>query len=357
MARSKSNNRRSNKTNRKPQAYRTKNQASPATETETPTDGEVLTFDDTKIDPTGDQSQNGDEIHLENTPQTTDEIESNDQLQPADEIESIKDLQTLLLESLMSDDRDSSGSQVTPDDDSLEKPLGCEKDDLVSSLINVQLSEFKGQLDETLIRIEQKYDLLIQRLDHMTRERDESNQISKNGTDNGHTKKSASETKPGKSISSNSESSSGLSWESQKRKMLAEFGMADDLQDESLSEDSQDIACDKIDESEADGESMIKDKSGSDAIYDSIAKLEGAEIDSEIIEQLKEELTGKLREAEVELSINRAKLSQEWANLEQMKSELEQREAALSSKYQTAISSGKPGLLDRFTRHLSTKKS
>ena len=84
---------------------------------------------------------------------------------------------------------------------------------------------------------------------------------------------------------------------------------------------------------------------------------------SENIAALKKELTSKLREAEMELSINRAKLSQQRASIEQMQADLERREAALEAKLEHAKKNGggaavessgekKRGLMDRWKRHL-----
>ena len=72
------------------------------------------------------------------------------------------------------------------------------------------------------------------------------------------------------------------------------------------------------------------------------------------IEVLKEQLTSKLRDAEVELSINRAKLSQQWASLEQRQFEIAQRESMFANKYgKMDEPAKKQGLLDRLSRHLS----
>ena len=74
------------------------------------------------------------------------------------------------------------------------------------------------------------------------------------------------------------------------------------------------------------------------------------------IEVLKEQLKSKLREAEIELSINRAKLSQQRASIENMQADLERREAAVEAKLEQAkktTSSGeKKGIMDRWKRHL-----
>ena len=78
------------------------------------------------------------------------------------------------------------------------------------------------------------------------------------------------------------------------------------------------------------------------------------------VDGLKEQLTAKLREAEIEMSINRAKLSQQRASLEQMQADLERREADLEAKLAQAKTSKpvpahnekKRGMMDRWKRHL-----
>lgn len=90
-----------------------------------------------------------------------------------------------------------------------------------------------------------------------------------------------------------------------------------------------------------------------EALHDSIENIEAG--DSPEIDNLKELLSSKLRDAEVELSINRAKLSQQWAALEERQFELEKREAHLESRYGEVDDSTKKkmGILDRLSRHLS----
>jgi hypothetical protein len=146
------------------------------------------------------------------------------------------------------------------------------------------------------------------------------------------------------------------SWESRKRKMLSEFGM-------STEEIEQIVPVGKTNGPAATATNNTLERAAPnpekfEALHHSIETLDKIDygIQSEEIDQLKEQLTAQLREAEVELSINRAKLSKEWAALEQKASELSQREAALKSKYTDVESTSKSGLLDRITRHLSRKK-
>ncbi len=83
-----------------------------------------------------------------------------------------------------------------------------------------------------------------------------------------------------------------------------------------------------------------------ESLHDSIDNISAA--DAEAIENLKEELTSKLRDAEVEFSINRAKLSQLKAELDGKQVELERKAAALEEKFGGLNSPAKTsGFLDR----------
>ena len=78
-------------------------------------------------------------------------------------------------------------------------------------------------------------------------------------------------------------------------------------------------------------------------------------VDSAAIQKLKEELNAKLRDAEIEISIERAKLSQQQADLEERMVEVERREKSLSRNSSEAQESAK-GMLNRMARHLGMSK-
>ena len=81
------------------------------------------------------------------------------------------------------------------------------------------------------------------------------------------------------------------------------------------------------------------------------------DLQSEKIEKLKKQLTSQLREAEVELSISRARLSQQQSSMEQKVTELDRREEILKRKIsQWQSTQKKSGLLDRWARHLTFRK-
>jgi hypothetical protein len=143
------------------------------------------------------------------------------------------------------------------------------------------------------------------------------------------------------------------SWETRKRHLLSEFGLSSDEIEQIIPESKKAVPTSVA---TAVGYGQAEDQA-LEALQSSIQTLDKiqAEFSSQEIEQLKEQLTAKLREAEIELSINRAKLSKEWAALEQKLAEVAQREAALKSKYCEVESSTNNGLLDRISRHLSRK--
>jgi hypothetical protein len=141
-------------------------------------------------------------------------------------------------------------------------------------------------------------------------------------------------------------------WESRKRKMYAEYG-----EELPATMKKSENTVDPSDVDTANGDSCEGDELASlqESLHDSIESLD--EVQAEEIEELRSQLTEKLREAEVELSINRAKLDQRKAELERRQTELDRREKSLNSKY--ANVNGAPqkmGVLDRLTRHLGVRK-
>jgi len=70
------------------------------------------------------------------------------------------------------------------------------------------------------------------------------------------------------------------------------------------------------------------------------------------IERLKEELHEKLRLAEMELSISRAKIIQETAQLEDQRHELEKLAAQITPPTPSPKNGKKPSMLDRLSRHM-----
>ena len=142
-------------------------------------------------------------------------------------------------------------------------------------------------------------------------------------------------------------------WDRRKREILKEHGF---LAEEETEDSGGDSVDEEGDQREPPRAGIEEEDENLHALQDSIQSLE--HIGDEEIEALKAELTAKIRDAEVELSINRAKLSQQWAALEQKQFEVKQREAALHDKYgDIQPSKKKRRLIDRLSRHLSNKSS
>lgn len=138
-------------------------------------------------------------------------------------------------------------------------------------------------------------------------------------------------------------------WQKQKEAMLAKYGI--DPEYRPLDEPS--AQAEKEKETVPELESAAAQKLG--VLHQTINSISPE--DKDAIEQLKRDLNSKLRDAEVELSINRARLSQERAELEQKQSELEHRTADLEAKLRakacdTDDQNKKGGFMNRFTRHL-----
>lgn len=140
-------------------------------------------------------------------------------------------------------------------------------------------------------------------------------------------------------------------WHKQKRAMLAKYGIDPEyrpLEDNAVPSVSKALQ-ENVVESETASSTQLEE------LHETIENISPA--DSEAIEKLKKELNKKLRDAEVELSINRAKLSQQKAELEQRQAELEQKNADLEARLKSAQENGgnsgkKEGIMSRFARHL-----
>jgi hypothetical protein len=223
--------------------------------------------------------------------------------------------------------------QQTPGAQGLEQESACQRLEATAAKIESRLEQlwngFAANLDTRINRLLQVLDRMPQRL---------------------------TETRVDLKVSAREANSSGVpaeaTWESRKRQMLSEFGMTPDEIDQHIPNQKQAKAVNEKSNLAANVDSVALE-----ALHTSLETLDKIDsgIRSEEIDRLKEQLTAQLREAEVELSINRAKLCKEWAALEQRATELNQRESVLKSKYSDAKSANKHGLLDRITRHLSRR--
>ncbi len=141
-------------------------------------------------------------------------------------------------------------------------------------------------------------------------------------------------------------------WDTRKRKMLTEIGL-------STEEIEQIIPPSRSSALPDEASLRLQRDTGAHCVAVHIPEPIESVQSSEEIEQLKEQLNEKLREAEVELAINRARLSKEWASLEQQKATLVQREADWRSRQTSGDGSSaantKKGILDRFARHMTKR--
>lgn len=222
--------------------------------------------------------------------------------------------------------------------------------DYVESLVdtneqNASENSFLAEL------IEEKFEQLTDRLHQQVSEMFES-LASKLGSDAIDSRKTTSDsartttvtfTEPESDSVDEEEALNQLSaWDRRKRELLAEHGHPlEPLKSKTVKSPTPDRGLDEASQDEE-----------MDALHESIESI--SNIDAEEIEVLKDQLTSKLRDAEVELSINRAKLSQQWASLEQRQFEISQRESMFANKYgKMDEPAKKQGLLDRLSRHLS----
>ncbi len=136
-----------------------------------------------------------------------------------------------------------------------------------------------------------------------------------------------------------------LDWEAKKQAIYQEHGMMGDRPEQNESEPTSGYGA-----AEEDGPKSRGDHPGFSADLDTMAI---PDKDRQEIERLKAELHEQLREAEVELSISRAKIVQETAQLEEKRHELEKLAAQTIEPSSASPAEGKkPHLLDRLSRHM-----
>ena len=143
------------------------------------------------------------------------------------------------------------------------------------------------------------------------------------------------------------ESDPASDWQKQKQAMMAMYG------GESETTESQDATPAEVNASQPQADAPDSSDSGT-AVNEAPGSTEETSVD-----ELKAELNSKIREAEVEMSINRARLMQERVEFERAQAELERRAAKLEAKL--AANSGDDdasadesdeGIMGRFKRHL-----
>ena len=134
-----------------------------------------------------------------------------------------------------------------------------------------------------------------------------------------------------------------LDWEAKKRAIYKEHAMADEVSDLIRPTPSSELTQAVNDtRNELDEIHQCDNLNGS---------LEINEVDHQEIERLKTELHEKLRLAEMELSVSRAKIIQETAQLEDQRHELEKLAAQIPEPPNTQENK-KRSVLDRLSRHM-----
>lgn len=144
-------------------------------------------------------------------------------------------------------------------------------------------------------------------------------------------------------------------WQEQKQAMLAKYGFESETPEPSAAESP---------EPEAGKAEVEADKAEADT---PAADNPPASTEEATVDELKRQLNSKIREAEVEMSINRARLMQERVEFERAQAELERRAATLEAKLaaskgnqeggdnSSAAEGTNNGLMGRFKRHLGNK--
>ena len=249
------------------------------------------------------------------------ETKSKTSAAPKDQAHADRVAETLAnVERLLSQANDSSSSNAPDWSQAFEASLEKNQNRLSS-----QLDQFTKRFEKQLNDLEQT---ISKRLDS-----ESIAQINAQGTD---------QSNAGAKAEASGESESD--WERRKRKMYADYS-----EDPSTTKDKSKKT--KPANSDDGDELTSLQKS----LHVSIESLD--EVQAEGIDELRAQLTEKLREAEVELSINRAKLDQRKAELERRQTELERREKSFESKYDNVNGTPqKKGVLDRLTRHLGVRK-
>ncbi|MEE2826395.1 MAG: hypothetical protein VYE64_07180 [Planctomycetota bacterium] len=134
-----------------------------------------------------------------------------------------------------------------------------------------------------------------------------------------------------------------LDWEAKKQAIYLEHGM---MADPGSEHDSRPTPLAR------NGEPVPTSDPGSVSPTDDYDPLTMSDADRQEIDRLKAELHEKLREAEVELSISRAKIVQESAQLEEERRELEKRASQIEPSSNTPMEGKKTSMLDRLSRHM-----
>ena len=136
-----------------------------------------------------------------------------------------------------------------------------------------------------------------------------------------------------------------LDWEAKKQAIYLEHGM---MADPASENDSRPTPI-----SGNGAHVSTSDPRASSASADDFEPSTISDADRQEVDRLKAELHQKLRDAEVELSISRAKIVQESAQLEEERRELEKRASQIEPSSNAPMPGQKTSMLDRLSRHMS----
>ncbi len=137
-------------------------------------------------------------------------------------------------------------------------------------------------------------------------------------------------------------------WSTQKQRILADYGI-DDPTNQMLNDP---LAHKKVEASNlVTAESAVKKSRVQET--NKVSELQLTEEQAKEVEELKTELRGKIRQAEVELSIKQAKLEQQEARIEEKQAQVERQESELSKSKMNIAAEINPGVLGRLKRHLN----
>lgn len=133
-------------------------------------------------------------------------------------------------------------------------------------------------------------------------------------------------------------------WEAKKRAVYEEHGMVVEGTTKTQEEHPAKPSITRCDDSVADGKDNM--------VGNDLDSMKVSDADRNEIERLKEELHEKLRLAEMELSISRAKIAQETAQLEDQRHELEKLSSHVVPQTPGTKEGKKSSMLDRLSRHM-----
>jgi len=157
-------------------------------------------------------------------------------------------------------------------------------------------------------------------------------------------------------------------WQEQKQAMMAKYGFDSETTEPDVATNAEPVSDQPVVDTPITDYSLAVTEEATDAVEEQAVVTEESNVAAEeqantteeaSVDELKAQLNSKIREAEVEMSINRARLMQERVEFERAQAELERRAAKLEAKL-AASTGGDNGdaddenssIMGRFKRHL-----